>query len=64
MKCATCGRESPLCVVSLTPEIHENMCPGCRESWTVHARRMGCPRQPALSLVYFRRWQDGARRVA
>ena len=63
MRCATCRSDAALSPVSLTPEIHENLCPECKGAWTTWARHMGCPTQPALSLVYFRRWQ-GERRAA
>lgn len=62
--CSQCGG-SDASSVSLTPEIHESMCVLCKESWSGYARALGCPTSPALSLVYFRRWQSGReRRVA
>lgn len=64
MRCATCGKDVALSPVSLTPEIHENLCAGCKVDWTVYARHMGCPKQPALSLMYFRQWQSGRERRA
>lgn len=64
MKCTACGNESTPAPVSITPNHHENVCRECKAEWENWARRMGCPKQPALALMYFRQWQHGARRAA
>jgi hypothetical protein len=62
--CSQCGGPDASSV-SLTPNVHESMCQTCRVSWSGYAQAMGCSTSPALSLVYFRRWQSGReRRVA
>lgn len=64
MRCTACRKQCETSPVSLAGNIHENLCPECKGAWTTWAKHMGCPRQPALSLVFFRRWQQGARRAA
>lgn len=64
MTCAACGAGGATGVVSLTPNVHYEMCVDCCDAWTGYASSTLVNRNNgAAVLMAFRRWCAARKRV-
>lgn len=65
MSCGACDAQEDGCKVSLTPNVHEALCPSCFGAWVAHAMATKLWRNSTGAIVSsFRRWCEARKKVA